>query len=277
MFKRSLILFISSLLFSSCSIPKFNQASKGAISIAIQFPQKTFQVQLIKPETTTILAAVYGTELSISDPVLSPALTPDSPRVNLVVPLGNQVVIGAAYDGNRQILTAGKSTVNVNGRTQLELELVEDFNSQLTAEELAILNQLKEKVVQTPTPQASASFTPVVELQPSTPPEDSSNRSVAPSVPPEEPVVDNDPPASVPVPEISEPDPPVASEEPDNSGGTSELLPITPLFGDGSQNGGAGGLPNVPPSSGASVDIDLSTTDGIATVTDNSTTQGEDE
>lgn len=143
--------------------------ANGQISLQILFPQ-AFKTALIKPETREIRAVVYGEGLAINNPLRSRAITPQSPRITLRVPLGKQIVLVAAYDANKQILTAGKQAVNVRGRTTATVTLTEGFKRQLTSQELRLLQTFDTAPSPSPTPARptpeSSPISPEIIIQP---------------------------------------------------------------------------------------------------------------
>lgn len=162
----------SAFTISSCTPGPLQVQSvqKGHLSVAVQFPVTKFQTKLIKPETRVIYAVVYGNGIDFENPEVSSAITPTSPQTTLSVPRGRQTVLGAAYDKNKNILTAGKSLVTVKNKTQATLELLPDFNIKLTPQELALLKNLKLDLPKEPESAVKASAKPIpnpkIDLQP---------------------------------------------------------------------------------------------------------------
>lgn len=167
---------------SSCTVqaPPLQSQKIGNLSLAFHFPQKNFSTQLIKPETRVIYAVVYGSGLSIDQPSISSPITPQAPATSFTVPVGQQTILGAAYDGNNNILTAGKTIVIVQGKTRATLELLSNFNSQLSTREKNILRDIKVELNEggkinsppsiTPDIKPSAKPTPTSTLLPGPPP-----------------------------------------------------------------------------------------------------------
>lgn len=139
-------IIILGLIAVGCS-DNLNQSalntSRGQLSFRVHFPSD-FQIQLIKSETRVIYAAVYGDQTAITRPILSPGITPDSPNATLSLNPGDFTILVAAYDKDKQILTAGKSKATIEpGRiTKAEVELLSRFDKELSQSERDLLNRI---------------------------------------------------------------------------------------------------------------------------------------
>lgn len=145
MLRYGIYWILTLLIMVGCMPGPLMTGPQGQVAIQIAFP-KGFKTALLKPETTSVIAAIYGTRIPLEKPLFSTPLTPDNPQTTLTTPEGQQTVIAAAYDQQQNILTAGRASVNVKGRTRLEIELSEDFNSTLTPAELDILLKAKKRL-----------------------------------------------------------------------------------------------------------------------------------
>ena len=143
---------VLALLLACQATPPNSRREQGALKITVQFPQPAnadrqpgFAVKLIKPETRVIYVIVYQQ----GAPVVFGPITPSNAQVRLnQLAAGEQTLLAAAYDQQRQLLTAGQQRVFVkaNSVTQASLELSSEFAALLSAAALSLLQGLKVEV-----------------------------------------------------------------------------------------------------------------------------------
>lgn len=133
-------------ILSACQSAQPNSPeNKGALRISVQFPKAAFSTQLIQPETRVIYVAVYSDNQTTAPQIFGP-ITPRNPQVRLSqLTAGNQTIVAAAYDEQKQILTAGRSLalVKANSLSQASLELEADYSQKLAAGQLKLLQDLQ--------------------------------------------------------------------------------------------------------------------------------------
>lgn len=172
MLKSSLV-WLACLGLLGCQTPAPLQSSSGSLSITVQFPRPDFATQLIRPETRVIYVAVYNRDMSYAAPLVFGPITASNPMVRLnQLAAGEQIVIAAAYDQQKQILTAGRirAFVRSSSLSQISLDLQEDYSQRLQDSEHSFLKNLKIELPPENQPQPTR-LTPV-DLNPISDPND---------------------------------------------------------------------------------------------------------
>lgn len=142
--KYGIAILLGALTLSACQLPN-TQTQTGTLKIRVAFPERKFDTQLIKPETRAIYVAVYQGEIQ-NNPLIFGPITPQNPTVSLKqVDSGRHRVVASAYASQGEILTAGQQSafVRANHSIRLDLELLEDWGSDLSPEEARYMRELK--------------------------------------------------------------------------------------------------------------------------------------
>ncbi|MEK7432271.1 MAG: hypothetical protein AABZ74_03990, partial [Cyanobacteriota bacterium] len=108
------------LFIANCSIMNTN-TNLGYMVVGVDFPKKSFSIKKIPLKTTKILLEISGVGFTNT---LQFFLTPDAPKIKILMIAGNKNITVTAFDDTSKILACTKTSIVIKNGVDNKLEIV---------------------------------------------------------------------------------------------------------------------------------------------------------